>query len=270
MKSKLIAALAALAMCMSVAAYAGRNDSDSGKDSDSDSDIGSVGIPGPPGPAGPVGPQGPPGTDGAPGADAPDRTADLCALYQNLSDASMIGALTVPSYCPPIANAKIVFVTSARYQGSLGGLSGADLKCQDSASVAGLPGVYKAWLSHQPDQPVNAADRMSHAPIPYVLTDGRSVVAIDWNDLTDGTIIRPINMDENGVQVPARRVWTGTGPNGIAVTGGTQVANCTRWTEPPPATSRGVFGSTANRDVGWSVITFDFCTELYSLYCIEQ
>jgi len=85
-------------------------------------------TPGPQGPQGPqgaTGPQGPTGTDGAQGpagvdgvgvrgptgatgpqgpagADTPDRTADLCALYQNLYDASIISPLAVPSYCPSV------------------------------------------------------------------------------------------------------------------------------------------------------------------------
>jgi len=70
--------------------------------------IGADGISGPMGPAGPIGlpglagAEGLPGIDGLdglPGKDAPDRTAELCALYNVLSEASLIGALTVPEYC---------------------------------------------------------------------------------------------------------------------------------------------------------------------------
>ena len=42
---------------------------------------------------------------------------------------------------------KRVFVTSANYTGDLGGLVGADSKCQALADSAGLDGNYKAWLS---------------------------------------------------------------------------------------------------------------------------
>ena len=52
-----------------------------------------------PGPQGETGPAGPQGIQGVPGADAPDRTADLCVLYQRLSEMSLIGNLTVPDYC---------------------------------------------------------------------------------------------------------------------------------------------------------------------------
>ena len=40
-----------------------------------------------------------------------------------------------------------VFVTSQTFTGNLGGIAGADQKCQDLADAAGLPGIYKAWLA---------------------------------------------------------------------------------------------------------------------------
>jgi hypothetical protein len=58
------------------------------------------------GPAGATGEDGLPGIDGLdglPGADAPDRTAELCALYQVLADASMIGTLAVPEFCDTVS-----------------------------------------------------------------------------------------------------------------------------------------------------------------------
>ena len=82
---------------------------------------GMPGIPGENGSDGVAGPPGPPGTD------APNRTADLCALYQQLDAASLLGTLTVPDYCDPAnesALTNIIFVTSATYSGNLGGLGG--------------------------------------------------------------------------------------------------------------------------------------------------
>ena len=40
-----------------------------------------------------------------------------------------------------------VFVTSETYTGNLGGVAGADDKCQALADQAGLPGVYMAWIA---------------------------------------------------------------------------------------------------------------------------
>src|SRR5207248_2675590 len=50
------------------------------------------------------------------------------------------------SACVVMVN-KRVFVTSVMYDGNLGGLAGADAKCQARATAASLSGTYKAWLS---------------------------------------------------------------------------------------------------------------------------
>ena len=42
---------------------------------------------------------GPQGDKGADCVDAPDHTADLCALYVQLYDSNMIGTLPLPSFC---------------------------------------------------------------------------------------------------------------------------------------------------------------------------
>jgi len=63
---------------------------------------GADGAKGSVGPAGTKGVDGDPGIDGLdglPGKDAPDRTAALCALYNELSRQSLLGALAVPDFC---------------------------------------------------------------------------------------------------------------------------------------------------------------------------
>lgn len=62
-----------------------------------------------------------------------------------------------------------VFLSSQIYPGNLGGLIGADEKCNTLAQAEGLPGLYKAWLS---TASVAAATRLTHNPGPYVLTNG--------------------------------------------------------------------------------------------------
>jgi hypothetical protein len=63
-----------------------------------------------------------------------------------------------------------VFVTSTIYMGYLGGLDGADAKCQSVANAAQLGGTFKAWLR---DDTTAARDRLNHATGPYVLVDRR-------------------------------------------------------------------------------------------------
>ncbi len=66
-------------------------------------------------------------------------------------------------------HAKTVFVTSATFKSNLGGLAGADDKCQaeadDAASIV-PSGIYLAWLSDGTDSPDTRFTKSSH---PYVL-----------------------------------------------------------------------------------------------------
>jgi hypothetical protein len=115
-----------------------------------------------------------------------------------------------PSWVP----VKRVFVTSNIYRGDLGGLLGADAKCQALADAAGLGGEFKAWLSAA--GPGNsAADRLTHATGPYVRVDGVQVAA-NWTDLVDGLLSAPISIDEHGAPVISGTmgVWTGTNTAG--------------------------------------------------------
>lgn len=73
---------------------------------------------------------------------------------------------------------RIVFVTSQVYNGNLGGLTGADAKCQAQAAAAKLPGTYKAWLSDSNGSP---STRMTKVAAPYVRTDG-VMIAGSWSD----------------------------------------------------------------------------------------
>ena len=98
---------------------------------------------------------------------------------------------------------KNVFVTSQSHNGDFGGLTGADAFCQNLALTAGLSGTYKAWLSDTTGSP---ATRFAPASVPYRLIDG-TTIANDWNDLTDGTIQTPINLDEYGNAVSSSMVF---------------------------------------------------------------
>lgn len=118
---------------------------------------------------------------------------------------------------------RIVFVTSTKYRGDIGGLSGADDKCNTRASAAGLPGSYKAWMS---SSTVDAWTRIDDAP--YVRTGDYQIVATSLADLTDGTIAYTISNTEFGVAT-STGVWTNTNANGLKHY---VVANqvCTDWT----------------------------------------
>jgi hypothetical protein len=92
---------------------------------------------------------------------------------------------------------KLIFVTSKAYDGNLGGLEGADTKCQSLAKAEGLTGTFRAFLGAV-NQPL--VDRMNTEGGPYVLTD-KSVVAYNFRDL-DSDTLHAVNLTETGDPPP--------------------------------------------------------------------
>ena len=87
---------------------------------------------------------------------------DGCAKPESLTEVLELSLLVVDTE-------KIVFVTRQDFTGNLGGLSGADDKCNTAATAGGLPGTYTAWLS---DSGNDAKDRVTQSALPYLRTDG--------------------------------------------------------------------------------------------------
>jgi hypothetical protein len=156
-----------------------------------------------------------------------------------------------------------VFVTEQEFTGDLGGLQGADDKCQAAASNAGLSGTYKAWLS---DSSTSVAARFVNPVGPYVLTDGNQIAG-SWADLTDGGLARPIDINERGVNTVGFSVWTYTIADGSAVSSGD---NCSNWTLSGSDIS-GENGNPHRSDVRWSLEPGTVrCDAPLSLYCFQQ
>jgi hypothetical protein len=132
-----------------------------------------------------------------------------------------------PCLCP----SKRVFATSGTFAGAdIGGLAGADAICQRLATDAGLGGTYRAWLS---DASTGPATTMSQSPFPYAMVNGDHI-AESWADLVDGTLARPIGLDERGRPAPdtnanficqGGEVWTNTTPAGLPASN----QDCSGW-----------------------------------------
>ena len=164
-----------------------------------------------------------------------------------------------------------VFVTAIRTPGNLGGLTGADSRCNASAKSSGVPGVYKAILS---DPSGNAKDRLAfRLPIRVVSFDGSSaLVASNAAELWDGMLSAAINRDEKGLMVPPDAVWTGTNVDG-ALPGD---AHCTFWATGS-ANASAWAGNAAATNKDWTIsewgpqmYTSLSCDSLARLYCLEQ
>ena len=202
--------------------------------------------------------------------------ADVEFWVRCLDPTGMLVAIAEPE--PPAGNPKIVFVTSEVYGGNLGGLAGADLKCNDLAGEAELPGDYKAWLSIPG---TSVVDRFSKGGDPYLRVDGFTI-AVDWADVIDGFIDVPINRDENGITPGGPPwVWTGTDHNGLPqeATGRLRVdpitGFCSDWTLDD-GEHVGLLGEFFETGAGWTFgdIEGQLCGPAGNvnarLYCFEQ
>lgn len=161
-----------------------------------------------------------------------------------------------------------VFVTSKVFTGNLGGLTGADQKCQDAADAAALPGLYKAWLSVAGESPT---ERFVHSLVPYRQVDGVEI-AKDWNDLTDEQLAAALVVSEfNGPAGTGMHscapivitVWTGTRASGSAVDGD---YFCGDWI----GSGEGISGRGGATDSAWTQACIAKCEDQAALYCFEQ
>jgi hypothetical protein len=174
-------------------------------------------------------------------------------------------------YCfeqPEPPETKTVFVTSACYDGAhVYGLDGADDICQthaDDPSSLVPAGTYKAWLSTDTE---SAADRLTHATVPYVRVDG-VVVAENWTDLTDGSLLVPINLDETGAEIIYdNTAWTSTQANGTYWDSPEADDDCSDWSLDAWFGGVGLFSAV---DSTWSAGNVDHCSQSHRLYCFQQ
>jgi len=134
---------------------------------------------------------------------------------------------------------RLVFITSIPYKASdLGGLVGADGKCDDLASTAGLAGTYLAWLSDNTGSPSSRFPKDFSGP--YVLTDG-TAIAIGWEQLTSGSLITALAMNEAMEPATNLESWSNTLPNGTTKN---TIAHCENWSS-----------NMGNSGAGFSTIT---------------
>jgi len=164
---------------------------------------------------------------------------------------------------------KRAFASSVGYTGDLGGVLGADSKCQKLAELAGIAGegvIYRAWLSSPGS---SASERMTKSlDAPYLLTSG-TIVADDWDDLVDGSLNEAIDLDEHGEPAPYPYAWTNTTTSGDL---GSVVEHCADWSHGGLA-HKGQRGLTSEVSPEWTAAESNnpvYCSKSGVLYCLEQ
>jgi hypothetical protein len=161
-------------------------------------------------------------------------------------------------------------------------LSGADAKCQERASSAGLPGTFRAFLSDSTGSP---STRFTKQVGPYRRLDGE-IVAQNFSDLISNGVAHLINLTERNGPPPQAKpgggldsicgeetknlVWTNTSRSGTAVA---QDGGCSNWS----TTSNGKTAMGRWDDLGnWTVYCTSNggetarCASQAPLYCFEQ
>lgn len=170
---------------------------------------------------------------------------------------------------PPSQFEHVLFLSSQSYSANLGGLAGADQKCEQLADAAGLPGTFRAILS---TSTTSARDRITIRGS-VGDTKGR-LLANNAGDFWDGSLAQLVSYDEKGRYVSVSIVWTGTEFNGVRDTG-PYTTYCDNWTSTSGAKGCEV-GRTDHRDAKWISIygsgdqPAHACSNMSRIYCIEQ
>jgi len=125
----------------------------------------------------------------------------------------------------------------------LGGLAGADAICQSQADAAGFNRTFRAYLSTQGPNAVNARDRIGEGP--WFNADGYRVAA-NVEDLHSANhrITAGTGLTANGDQIPGtgfapnrHDILTGSQEDGTAYPAG-QDMTCNNWTSSGDGTAR--------------------------------
>lgn len=217
-------------------------------------------------------PQGPQGAKGDPGSQGPKGDAGVAGPQGPqgiLTKEALCNIYLAENVTPPRFCYKMIFQSSAGYTGNLGGLSGADQKCQALATATNNPnlsGTYKALLS---DSNSSLQNRLTHSTVPYYAFNGWTgkfyKIASDWNGLfnTDGSYMV---LSEYGY---------GVGNNATYFTGYDQVNTCMDWTSNNDYYFNNSFRAAAYGQGGAGIRFFQgggvgSCSIPSNLICIEQ
>lgn len=163
--------------------------------------------------------------------------------------------VVIPLSKSAVATSKTIFVTNGSWTGNLGGLSGADSKCNAEAKARGIAGKYQALLGSPEGTPQH---RSIHYPVPYVTETG-TYLNSDYHDLFAGGVDNPVGSSSWGV-------WTGLDASEAYVVNG----NCASWADGTGG-NVGFIGISSSIGTAWYTNAVGVaCNNSMHLYCIEQ
>jgi hypothetical protein len=124
--------------------------------------------------------------------------------------------VVIPLYASEEPEPKTVFLTKGRWDGNLGGVGGADLKCQAEADetdslVKGKK--FKAWIAGRSTADSIHRHSFQQHNVPYVRVDGMQIASSYADLIYPPTIGAPINVFSDGSQLASDDIypyaWTG-------------------------------------------------------------
>ncbi len=191
--------------------------------------------------------------------------------YTNYGEWSLTDGRFAPyikwRYEKALPKERIVFLSKGAPNGTnLGGLSGADAFCQSEASLYGLSGTYKAWISDSVESPDTRFEKKGG---PFVLVNG-VVIADDWQDLTDGTLQHPIDIGADETDHPVFEAYTNTAIDGTAYSTDPNLT-CLDWTDVN-STYHFWSGEETAANERWTHDNYYTCgsRNYWGLYCFQQ
>lgn len=164
-------------------------------------------------------------------------------------------------------SARVLFITSDRFTGALGGVAGADGRCTALAADAGFDASFVAWIGSDSNGP---ASRLSDPTRAIVYSDGKPAAA-NLGELASKGPVTPIVVTEKRGSLGAKactedRVWTNVRANGMVADGGN---DCDSWSDE--LTGGGSAGQVAGAHDEWTDgCGVQSCAELGRLYCLEK
>ncbi|HFE47092.1 MAG TPA: DUF4215 domain-containing protein [Nannocystis exedens] len=164
---------------------------------------------------------------------------------------------------------RLVFVSSTLFAGDMSppiddlqGIALADAHCQELAESASKEGTYRAWLSDAQSTPEGSFGLSGFSGV-FELVNG-SPIATGWDDLTDGSLMNTIDIDETGKAMQLSLVWTNTSETGSL--GGVQ--SCGSW-KSASAIDKGLAGANQFKDAQWTDFDSNSCANSARIYCFQ-
>ncbi len=155
-------------------------------------------------------------------------------------------------------------VTEDVYDGNMGGLAGADAKCQSAANQASLPGTWQSILS---SISASADSRLDLSGEIYN-TKGERVAASEsllWASIPEhehAIAYNQFGATPTGTGLTTTNVWTGS-----TYVGGSSSSECSNWSTN---TSSGMAANFARTDTNWLEFQVTPCSAKLHLYCISD